>query len=175
MKYLELILQFLISLVEIFFPRKKKTDDTECTCTDSLPDPPLPVLPVERRDGSDAGSPRSDPFPPVAERRGKEEALPADERTCFTQDGGQGASLAMQKYGSQPSGQSPSLAMQKDSEKQFLRMQPNGQGASLAMQTCNGQPLPTLRETYPGADWLGISGYTLMLTGGVACVLKALL
>jgi hypothetical protein len=153
MKYLELILQFLISLVEIFFPRKKKTDDTECTCTDSLPDPPLPVLPVERRDGSDAGSPRSDPFPPVAERRGKEEALPADERPCFTQDGGQGASLAMQKYGSQPS----------------------GQDVSLAMQTCNGQPLPTLRETYPGADWLGISGYTLMLTGGVACVLKALL
>lgn len=109
MKYLEVILQFLISMARIVFPRRKKTDDDRYPSADPLSDPPLPVLPVERRDGSDAGSPWSDPFPPVAEGR---------------EDPG---------------------------------------GRQLA-----------LRETFPKTDWLGISGYTLMLAGAAACVLKAL-
>lgn len=93
MNVLETILNILTTLARIIFPRRKRpvTGDDLCPCP--LPHPSRPPLPVEGRNGSDAGSPGCD-----------------------------------------------SLALAKK----------------------------------PEADWLGLSGYTLMLAGGTGCVLKYL-
>jgi len=131
MKYLEIILQFLISLARIIFPQRKKNDDGQCTPANPLPDPPLPALPVERRDGGDAGRSWGDPFPPVAE-------------------GGEDADSTLRPLS--PAASSDDHAGREDPGRRQL----------------------ALRETFPKTDWLGLSGYTLMLAGAAACVLKAL-
>lgn len=37
------------------------------------------------------------------------------------------------------------------------------------------RPVPASPAKHPEADWLGISGYCLMVAGGAGCVLKCLL
>lgn len=60
MKVLETILNFLVTLAQIIFPRKQNPAPGNSPCPSPLPLPPVPPLPVERGDGSAPGMHRGD-------------------------------------------------------------------------------------------------------------------
>lgn len=109
MKILETILTFLTGIARIIFPRRKHAKPKVCPSPTPevcprpcpLPEPPLPSVPMEGRDGSDPDSPGGD--------------------TLALQAGDWGTNRRL------------------------------------------------------SGDWLGMSGYTLMLAGGVGFILKLVL
>ena len=98
MKVLETVLNFLLTLAQVIFPRKRKPSPSDRPCPPPQPPPPVPPLPLEEQ---------PTPSPHSQESR-------------------------------HPSPSSP-----------------------------DHQP--------PSADWLGISGYTLIACGGVGCVCRWLM
>lgn len=116
MKVLETVLNFLLTLAQVIFPRKRKPSPSDRPCPSPLPRPPLPPLPLEGGNGSDLSLHRRDSLPP--EEQPAPSPHPQESR--------------------QPSPSSP-----------------------------NHKP--------PVADWLGISGYTLIVCGGVGCVCRWLM
>lgn len=52
MNLLETILNFLTTLARIIFPRRKHPVAGDDLCPSPLPEPPIPPLPVEGRNGS---------------------------------------------------------------------------------------------------------------------------
>ena len=99
MNLLETILNFLTTLARIIFPRRKHPVAGDDLCPCPLPEPPIPPLPVEGRNGSNPRRSRSNSLPPLS-----------------------------------PSPETP----------------------------------------HPEADWLGLSGYPLMLAGGLGSLYKVL-
>lgn len=61
MKLLETVLNFLLTLAQVIFPRKRKPSPNDRPCPSPLPRPPLPL---EGGNGSDLSLHRRDSLPP---------------------------------------------------------------------------------------------------------------